>query len=262
MAIESPRRIDGGAMGALVIESLRRDYGGVAAVDGVTFRIDAGSVVGLVGPNGAGKTTLVNMISGVDAPSDGRIFFGGVDIAGWRPERLHRLGIARTFQNIRLFLRMSVYDNVAITAASSSRRRWRGEATEPMRAAVTECLSLVGLADSADRKASELAHADRKRLEVARALASRPRLLLLDEPTAGMSEAEASGLANLIRDLATPRRSVLIVSHEMSFVRAVCDQIILLNFGSVLAQGSPGVVLSSSEAREAYLGPADDGEGN
>ncbi len=247
----------------LATEELSRRYSGLLAVDSVSLEVGAGSVHALIGPNGAGKTTLFNLISGLDRADSGRILFEEHDIAALPAHRRASLGLGRTFQAIRIFGAMTVLENV-LTGLHSRRRagfcatvlRTPGFRREE-RALVErarEALALVGLAARAGEPAGALSHGEQRRLEIARALAAEPRLLLLDEPAAGMNPAETEGLARLvgrIRDLGT---TVLVVEHDIGFVMDIADAVTVLNFGRRIFSGTPGGARGDAAVLEAYLG--------
>jgi len=249
----------------LEVERLERTFGGVRAVDGASFEVRAGEIHGLIGPNGAGKTTVINMISGLLVPSGGAIRLDGREIQATRPHVIARLGIARTFQNIRLFSDLSARDNVLVgqhlvrKASLGARLLALPGAREEQRRAKERALALlerIGLADRARERARNLSYGEQRRVEIARALAAEPRLLLLDEPTAGMNAVEVQSVAALIRRVAAEGHSVLLIEHNVKLVMDVCDRITVLNFGKVIAEGPPAAVAKDPAVIAAYLGSA------
>jgi branched-chain amino acid transport system ATP-binding protein len=247
----------------LSLRGVERTFGGLRAVDGASFEVAAGTVHGLIGPNGAGKTTLINLVSGLLAPTGGAIELKGRAIAGLPSHRIAGLGVARTFQNIRLFPELTARDNVLVGQhlrrhpSLLARLLLLGSANEEARVArerAAELLTLVGLPDRVDEQARHLSYGEQRRVEIARALASEPSLLLLDEPTAGMNPVEVQGVAQLIRRVAAEGHSVLLVEHNVRLVMGVCDQITVLNFGKVIAEGTPAVVAAHPAVITAYLG--------
>jgi branched-chain amino acid transport system ATP-binding protein len=246
----------------LAVEGITVGFGGILALDGVSMTADDGEVVGVIGPNGAGKTTLFNVISGFVHPSEGTITYRGSPLRRHRPHDLARLGIARTLQGVGLCAGLTVHENVMLGAEPVLRSDlgsaflgiWRSSREERRVAArAMEVLDELGAADDARRLPAALPYAVRKRTALARALMAEPKLLLLDEPASGLSEAEMHELGTRIRDLTT-RMTVLLVEHHMDLVMAVCDRLVVLNFGQVIAHGPPEDIRSNPEVTTAYLG--------
>ena len=248
----------------LEVSQLGKSFRGLRALDDVNLYVDSGETLGVIGPNGAGKTTLFNCLTGFLPPTNGKIIFEGQDITGKRMPAVTRLGVARTFQNIRLFGALSVLDNVRTAQQLRTRfgvveflgslesfRRKERDLTEQAMAH----LELLGLADQADRQAANLAYGMQRRLEIARALATAPRLLLLDEPAAGMNHSETDSLHEMI--LHVKQRlgvSIILVEHDMRLVMNMCDRITVLNYGRVLASGTPDAIRRNPDVIESYLG--------
>ena len=246
----------------LEVQDITIGFGGVLALDEVSMSIDRGEVVGVIGPNGAGKTTLFNVICGFVHPSSGRITYQGRDLYRHRPHDLAKLGIARTLQGVGLCAGLTVLENVMLGAqpilrsdpVSSFLGLWRSSREERQTAtAAMEVLGDLGVAGHADRLPSALPYAVQKQTALARALMAEPRVLLLDEPASGLSEAEMTSLGSRIRGLTT-RMSVLLVEHHMDLVMSVCDRIVVLNFGRVIAHGTPAAIRANPEVATAYLG--------
>ncbi|PZU99679.1 MAG: high-affinity branched-chain amino acid ABC transporter ATP-binding protein LivG, partial [Cyanobium sp.] len=246
----------------LELEGLSRSFGGLVAVNQVSLQVQEGTITGLIGPNGAGKTTLFNLISGLTPPHAGRILWQGAAIGGLPPERVNRLGIARTFQNLRLFGPLSCLDNVLVGLHSADRspllagllnRPAFRRQQDQLRQRAHELLELLELDRLADQPADSLAYGHRRRLEIARALATGPRLLLLDEPAAGMNPAEKAALADLIERLRQRfNLTVLVIEHHVPLMMRLCDRLAVLNFGQRIAEGTPAEVRSDPLVIEAY----------
>jgi branched-chain amino acid transport system ATP-binding protein len=247
----------------LEVERIERTFGGVRAVDGATFTVNKGEIHGLIGPNGAGKTTVINMVSGLLVPTGGLIHLEGRPIQALRPHVIAGLGVARTFQNIRLFSDLSARDNVLVgqhlvrKPSLGARLLLLPAAREEERRAKERAgtlLERIGLAERAHEPARNLSYGEQRRVEIARALASEPRLLLLDEPTAGMNPVEVQAVAALIKQVAAEGHSVLLIEHNVKLVMDVCDRITVLDFGKVIAEGPPAAVAKDPAVIAAYLG--------
>lgn len=244
----------------LRVAGISKHFQGVEALGEVDLELREGTIHGVVGPNGAGKTTLLNVISGYVAPNAGSVSLDGADITGLTPQQRVPLGVVRTFQNIRLFGGLSVQDNLLIGQHSRAHTGvaslWplRTGAERGLRAEVREALELFDLMPYRKRRAAELPYGLQKQLEMARALAARPRVLLLDEPAAGMTTDGRHALVPRIRELRDRGMSVIVVEHDMDVIAKVCDHVTVLNFGRRLIDGSPEQVLTSDEVRTAYLG--------
>ncbi|NPV69352.1 MAG: ABC transporter ATP-binding protein [Firmicutes bacterium] len=252
----------------LVTRNLSRSFGGLVAVDDFNLAVEKGELIGLIGPNGAGKTTVFNLLTGLYKPTTGTIAFDGKDVTGFPPFRLAELGMARTFQNIRLFSNLTVFDNVltachgqagySIADAVFRTPRFRREHAELTKRADT-LLEWVRLDTRKDEIARNLPYGHQRRLEIARALALGPALLLLDEPAAGMNPKESADLVEFILRI---RReldlTILLIEHHMDIVMRICERVIVLNFGKTIAQGSPGEIQANPEVITAYLGEGEE----
>ncbi len=252
-------------MALLDVNDVTVRFGGILALDSLTFSIEPGQILGLIGPNGAGKTTMFNVISRVYQLSSGSITFEGRNLLDLRPEHIASHGISRTFQNLALWSRLSVLENVMLGAHTQGRNGFFrsalriGTKSEEKRLSMKAygILDELGLADLAFRPAAGLPYGTLKRVELARALASDPKLLMLDEPAAGLTHSEVDELGDLIRDLRDRYRlTVLLVEHHMSLVMSISDNIVVLNFGSKIAEGVPAEISRNPRVVEAYLGSA------
>ena len=234
---------------SLRASSVSRSFAGVQALREVTLELQGGEVLGLIGPNGAGKSTLVNLLSGFDRPTQGRVLLEGRDVTRWRASRRGRNGLARTFQHSHGFRGLSVRENVEVSALGA------GVSGRKAALRAREVLELLGLDAHADIRAGALAHGDERRLGVARALATEPRYILLDEPAAGLPEAEVPEFAAVVRSLRDDHGAgVLLIDHNMALIMDVCDRIQVLDQGETLAEGAPAEIRSNLDVAAAYLG--------
>lgn len=248
----------------LQARNMTRRFGGLYAVDNVSFDVQRGEIFGLIGPNGAGKTTMFNLITGMTPPTHGELFYKGINITNKRPHEIAMLGIARTFQNIRLFGTLTALENVMIARHIHTRSGViegvfglppAPQEERAVRQRALELLELVGLADSAETQARNFSYGDQRRLEIARALALEPELLLLDEPAAGMNQNEKSALSAFIRRVRDQfNLTIVLIEHYVPLVMGLCNRIAVLNFGQLIALGAPEAVQNDPAVIEAYLG--------
>jgi branched-chain amino acid transport system ATP-binding protein len=250
-------------MALLEVSGLSKIFGGLTAVGGITFHVDAGEVLSIIGPNGAGKTTLFNLLTGIYRPSAGKIRFDGDEITGCKPYQATRYGIGRTFQRTTVFGDESVLDNIIIGQAlhtksgvwgsilrTGASRREERQVTENAR----EMLSFVGLSDKETSLAGNLTEEAQKRLSIAMVLATGPKLLLLDEPTGGVNLEEISGLIELVQKVRKSGVTICLIEHKMRMVMSISDRIVVLNYGEIIAEGTPKEVAENKEVIKAYLG--------
>ena len=253
----------------LEIKKISKNFGGIQALTDVSFSIEQGEVLGLIGPNGAGKTTMFNMITAMFPPSSGEIVFMGQSLAGLKPHEITKQGICRTFQNIRLFSELTVRENVMVgnhcrlttgVLQSVFRTKYQKQEEENVLKSSDEILEIVGLSEYSQTIAKNLSYGQQRRLEIARALASRPKLLLLDEPAAGMNEKETNDLFDLIKKIQALNITILLIEHDMPLVMRICSRIVVLNFGKKIAEGTPSSIQNNKEVIEAYLGVEEEDE--
>ena len=258
------REQDAGKLPVLDVRNLGIDFGGLTAVDSFNITIGPTEIAGLIGPNGAGKPTIFNLLTGVYQPTPGSVLVNGIDIKGMSVHKVNKLGIARTFQNIRLFSEMTALDNVKVGMHNEIKcsflasllrlpSYYRAEAAANMKA--MELLDFMGLADMADQKAGSLPYGVQRRLEIVRALATNPSIILLDEPAAGMNPSETAELMHQIRRIRdTFHIAIFLIEHDMNLVMNVCETIAVVNYGKIICKGTPEQVRQNPAVIEAYLG--------
>lgn len=250
-------------MNVLKVDHVTQRFGGLVALSDINIEVGKGEIVGIIGPNGAGKTTLFNVVTGIYAPTEGRVFLGDADITGKKPFEISRAGFARTFQNLRLFGRMSVRDNIIAGMVAKSnvsffdslfctkkKKNFYKEAEKKSE----ELLRLLDLWPQRYELAKNLPYGSQRRLEIARAMATDPKLLLLDEPAAGMNGSETEQLAQIIRKLQEMGQTILLIEHDMKFVMNICERLYVLNYGQLICQGRPDEVSRNEDVIRAYLG--------
>lgn len=238
-------------MALLEVRGVTVRFGGNVALDSVSLTVDPGIITGLIGPNGAGKTTLFNVVTGLLPPTAGTVLLDGHDVTRWLPFRRARRGMARTFQRLELFGALTVRENVQV--AASLHRRWGG-GPNAVRRSVDDLIGRLGLSGIAGTRADSIPTGQGRLVELARALAVHPRVLLLDEPAAGQSEQETEAFAAVLRELVTDGVAILLVEHDMRLVMGVCEHLYVLDYGALLAQGSPAQIQADPAVQAAYLG--------
>ena len=247
----------------LRVEGITQLFGGVTALEEISFTVEKGQIAGVIGPNGAGKTTLFNIVTGLYRQTSGKVYLEGADISGFPPERLAPRGLVRTFQNIEMFGQMTVLDNVLVGLHTRSRSGiissalklpWHLAEERRLRADAIRCLEFCGIADLAQVEAGALPFGKCRLVEIARAMAVGPRILLMDEPAAGLNSRETADLEELIRKIRETGVTVVLVEHDMELVMNICDRIVVLNLGRKLAEGTPREIQENPDVIKAYLG--------
>ncbi len=250
-------------MALLSVRGLEKHFGGVTAIAGLDFDVEQGAIFSIIGPNGAGKTTLFNLLTSIYTPSAGTVIFDGHDLTRLKPFQIAALGVTRTFQNLQVFLNMTVLENVMVGCHLRSRCGMIEAAfrlpsvireEKKVRGMALEALEFCGMADMAERAADTLPYGMLKKLEIARALAARPRMLLMDEPAAGLNDTETVNMSSLIREISASGVTVLLVEHNMGLVMKVSHRVLVLNYGELLSQGTPQEVQCDPKVITAYLG--------
>lgn len=247
----------------LKAEHITQKFGGLTAVNDVSMEVQRNEIVGLIGPNGAGKSTFFNNLTGITPPTEGKVFFNNNEITGKEPYKIARIGISRTFQNIRLFSEMTVIENVIAGMYCRNKSGWMDAflgtprfkmEEKACKEKAEEILEFTGLSDFKYRYANSLSYGNQRRLEIARAIATDPEIIMLDEPAAGMNEQETTDLLNFIKVLQNKGYSIFLIEHDMRFVMNLCNRIYVLNFGQLIAEGPPEKIKRDPQVMEAYLG--------